>query len=869
MLYLRMSIGINEILHYSSDLTMLYVEDDDNIREHTLEILEDFFQKVLVAKDGEEGLQKFLSYKQVFDLYPDIIITDIRMPKLDGIEMSKEILKRYEDQTIIVFSAHNDSDKLIELIDIGIFAFLLKPLQPTQIYKTLHRTSRKVYLKKIQERKKKKLLEHVEKLERSHKEKDQLLIDISYKLKTNVHLISGYNSSLLTDKIETKNREYLEYIQETTSKLLNTVDDILSFSQIEAGELKIEHIEFSLNTLLDYIFNTINKKAKIKHLKLLFDIDKSVPTIIKGDPLRLGQVITNIISNAVKHTSRGVITLKIFLLSNTHMNESLKFEIIDTGKGFTPDQLEKISLSLAHSNKSISEISRGSGLRLSITKQLITLMGGTLHFESVREIGSRFLFTVNVETLIDKAPNLSHKEITQKNILLIDSDTKILSMLGDMLKFFQFNIFYACQTDKGELLMRDNNFDVIFIEKNLIEQCDKEMVEKNPYTKIVMLEKETIIQKKRVYGGIYIDTSIQKPFNQQIISDTIYELFGSTNDAKLKKDNLLTLRGSRILLIDRDSVNQAIISGLLKNSGIDLIITNNSSEALEQLERYNDFELIFVDILDYEEIISYMQEDMKHSTIPIVLFYSQNDQINPTHRSVADGVLIKPINVSDFYTHLLKLIKPKVSSFELQKSKENEASSKSLRKIKELDIERGLTYTAGNNELYSNILRDFLDKYRGLVPLLRELVEQKQYSRVSQILHNLKKKSGHIGALRLLDIVISLEEALIQDISNVHTLLQRYETAFESLSLSINNYLKERRRLSNNEKILTDTRLFELLSEIYIQAKKRRALVCKELTMELESYQWPQEYQEQLDDISTALKKYKFKDAMSTIEEIV
>ena len=152
-----MTANIDEILNYSSTLTVLYVEDDKAIREQMTETLQEFFQQVIVAEDGQEGLEKFSSYRKKFHTYPDLVITDIRMPLLNGIEMSKKILSLHPEQIIIIHSAHNESDILLELINMGISHFLLKPLQPQQLYQTLHKASKRHYYEQIETAYKKKL----------------------------------------------------------------------------------------------------------------------------------------------------------------------------------------------------------------------------------------------------------------------------------------------------------------------------------------------------------------------------------------------------------------------------------------------------------------------------------------------------------------------------------------------------------------------------------------------------------------------------------------------------------------------------------------------------------------------------------------
>jgi diguanylate cyclase (GGDEF)-like protein len=138
-----MTTHINEVLKYSRNLTVLYVEDEKEIREHMKEVLENFFEKVIVAQNGKEGLERFIKHKKSFDHYPDLVLTDIQMPRLNGIEMSQKILALHSDQIIIMLSAHNDSNLLLEVINMGISYFLTKPFSLQQLNETLHKAAKR------------------------------------------------------------------------------------------------------------------------------------------------------------------------------------------------------------------------------------------------------------------------------------------------------------------------------------------------------------------------------------------------------------------------------------------------------------------------------------------------------------------------------------------------------------------------------------------------------------------------------------------------------------------------------------------------------------------------------------------------------
>ena len=133
-----MIVKINDVLQYSNDLTILYVEDNKAVRDEMSELLKEFFQKIIIAKNGVEGLETYIEYKNEFNKYPDLIITDIAMPEGNGVEMSKKMLALNEDQIIIINSAHNQSELLVELINMGISFFLLKPVEEQHFLQTLY-----------------------------------------------------------------------------------------------------------------------------------------------------------------------------------------------------------------------------------------------------------------------------------------------------------------------------------------------------------------------------------------------------------------------------------------------------------------------------------------------------------------------------------------------------------------------------------------------------------------------------------------------------------------------------------------------------------------------------------------------------------
>jgi signal transduction histidine kinase len=481
-------INVQELLTYTSDLTLLYVEDDDSIRDLNHDIFIEFFQSVTIAKDGQEGLMKYLQYLNDNGNAFDIVITDIRMPKMSGISMSRLIKEKFSDQVIIALSAHQDAHYLFELINMGISYFLPKPVATQNLYEMLYKTSQIVYNRNAADMYAKKLsavneeleskvieLKHaIQKAKEATEFKDRFLANMSHEIRTPMNAIIGLSHILLHSPLQSEQEENVKKIESSSKMLLQIINDILDFSKIEAGKLELESIEFDLNSIIDHLSSIINITALSKNIELIYNINDNVPQFFLGDPTRLGQILLNLMANAVKFTHDGKVILNINALHSNSDMTTLKFDVIDEGVGIEEEKLETLFHSFIQADNSTTREYGGSGLGLSIVKQLVSIMNGTIEVTSTKNKGSMFSITLSLPTVASLTQqSKSHTIITNiilthKTILLVDDNEINRHVIINFLQNSGARVLIGLNgLEALEIIKNEDNIDLILMDINM------------------------------------------------------------------------------------------------------------------------------------------------------------------------------------------------------------------------------------------------------------------------------------------------------------------------------------------------------------------------------------------------------------------
>ncbi|MCE1166940.1 MAG: response regulator [Sphingobacteriia bacterium] len=377
----------------------------DDIEQNliTLEaILSDFEITFMKALSGNEALSLALEHDFA------LAIIDIQMPEMDGYETVKLMrqVKRTRNLPIIYVSAiYKEEFHVIKGIETGAVDFIVKPIIPEilrgKVRVFLELYLYRVHLEKLVSNRTAQLEEAVKELqaekqiaEAATRSKSLFLASMSHEIRTPLNGIIGMISLLKTTTLNTEQQDILSIINTSGDFLLNIVNDILDFSKIESGEVILEARNLNLYKLLEDIIKLFSFKSSEKSISLVLKIDPKVPQFIIGDQIRIKQILTNLVGNAIKFTHQGMVTLKVDLLDNSTDRVNLSFAISDTGIGMTQNEIKQIFTYFRQAEISTTRKYGGSGLGLAICKNLCALMGGSIRVESTPNVGSTFFVSL-------------------------------------------------------------------------------------------------------------------------------------------------------------------------------------------------------------------------------------------------------------------------------------------------------------------------------------------------------------------------------------------------------------------------------------------------------------------------------------------
>ncbi len=660
--------------------------------------------------------------------------------------------------------------------------------------------------------------------EAANRAKSSFLARMSHEIRTPMNGVLGMTELLLETGLTGTQRKYAETVQRSGTNLLGIINDVLDFSKIEAGKLEIEHVEMDLRVVIEDTVELLAERAHAKGLELACKIASNVQTKVRGDPLRLGQVMTNLASNAIKFTQQGAVVIAISKMDESTTHLTVRFEVEDTGAGLALEAQSRIFEEFSQADGSTTRKHGGSGLGLTISKQLVQMMGGELQVESTVGVGSKFWFTCRMEkrSVEGHSADTPLGALTGGRALIVEASAINRGILTTQIGGWGMNTRVAETPSHAlELLAqavaRGAPFDLTVIDLGLPGTDSLELAQQIrrdrsiSAVRIVMLApvgSHSLVKEARAAG---INACLIKPVRQS----ALYECFvgvmaGSANDIEMPEaeaqDTSLPLPSratptASILLAEDNLINQAVAMGILNQAGrYEVTVANNGREVLEALA-VKSFDLILMDChmpemdgFEATKAIRKREADMGASRLPIVAVTAnamEQDRIDCLNAGM-DAHLGKPFSRKQLQAALDQWLPVKlVATPHINRRQDTPAiEPKAALLDREVLNQLAALQTKEDPALLERVIQLYLTETPKLVAKLHRSAEEGNTAEVANAAHALKSSSSNIGATALSTLCSTVETAAKSgDIEAIRRSVAPLNAQFEAARLALTEEL--------------------------------------------------------------------------------